>query len=157
MESRTSDEFRSVVEGVLERFAFLLAEADAAGAPGPEWGKRGGEYLHVSIAFSGPSEGVVNLIAPDGLCRQLAANVLGGEPEEMTGEQAGDALKELANVICGELIERLFGTDAVFHLTIPTLIRVDEGKWRELMADPAVLRLVVEDSVLVASLTLVGE
>jgi CheY-specific phosphatase CheX len=157
METKTSDLFRNVVEGVLERFAFILAEADSEGAPGAEWGKRGGEYLHVSIAFTGLSEGVVNLTAPDGLCRQLAANVLGGEPDEMTGEQAGDALKELANVICGELIERLFGTDSVFQLTIPNLIRVDEGKWRELMADPAVLRLVVEDSVLVASLMLVRE
>jgi CheY-specific phosphatase CheX len=157
METRTADVFRGVVEGVLERFAFILAEADSDGAPGAEWGKRAGEYLHVSIAFSGPSEGVVNLTAPDGLCRQLAANVLGGEPDEMTGEQAGDALKELANVICGELIECLFGTDSVFHLTIPMLMRVDEGKWRELMADSAALRLVVEDSVLLANLVLVRE
>jgi CheY-specific phosphatase CheX len=157
METKTADMFRSVVEGVLERFAFILAEADADGAPGAEWGKRGGEYLHVSITFSGLSEGVVNLMAPDGLCRQLAANVLGGELDEVTGEQAEDALKELANVVCGELIERLFGTDSVFHLTVPTLLRADEGKWRELMADPAALRLVVEDSVLLANLLLVRE
>jgi CheY-specific phosphatase CheX len=157
MQTTTADVFRSVAENVLERFAFTLAEEDVDSSPDEAWRKRGCSYLHSSIAFSGPAEGVVNLTAPEELCRELAANVLGGEVSEMGRTQAEDALKELANVMCGELTERLYGEKAVFDLTVPSVCEIDGGKWRELTADANALRLKVETGVLLANLVLAGE
>lgn len=145
--------FRRAVCRILEQFAFMFAETDderqVADYPG--------EFFHAVITFSGSRQGAVALSAPVALCREMAGNVLGEEPAGGDEAIAQDALKELLNVICGELTAALFGNREAFDLTVPSLYAIDRGKWRELAADRDNIRLWVEDKPLLAGLLLLCE
>ena len=141
--------FLEVLSGVLERFAFMFVEsADECGAEGDVKGA----YLYAVITFTGRTQGAISLAAPDDLCREMAANVLGMDPSETVETAGEDALKELVNIICGELTVALYGNEDVFNLTVPNLYRVDRSKWRELGADSDSVKLSLEGKPLVANL-----
>lgn len=71
----------------------------------------------VSIGFSGYCAGRLSLSIADSVLPELTANML-GETEIPSQLQQRDALGELANVICGNLLPRLFGA-ASFRLDPP--------------------------------------
>lgn len=107
-----------------------------------------GEYFHTTITFSGNGpEGSLNLCMPRQLCMDMAANVLGTSPEETSEALAEDALKELSNIICGELTAALYGNTEVFHMSVPSLYRIDKGKWQELSADVDCVKFLVADQL----------
>jgi len=148
----TRDVFKEVIIEVLEKFAFLFADADEQReSPGAV-----NEFFHVIMSFSGPAHGIVSLTAPEGLCRELAANVLGIESAAVTAAALEDAMKELVNIICGNLTVALFGDQVICFLTIPAIYRVDRTKWHELAADPSAVHLGVDDTPLLANLVVVG-
>ncbi len=144
--------FVKVLSDVLERFAFMFVE----GREEIDGSVEKGEYLYAAISFSGRTQGAVSLAAPEGLCREMAANVLGVSADEMEDTFGEDALKELLNIVCGELTVALFGNKEVYNLTIPQLYRIDSGKWREMLADHGIVRLSIEGKMLLANLMLVA-
>jgi hypothetical protein len=74
----------------------------------------------VSIHFLGPLMGDFVLEISGGVLPVLAANMLGeDEPPPLSQQQ--DALKELANVICGNLLPLIAGSEAVFDLGAPQI------------------------------------
>ena len=73
----------------------------------------------VRVRFEGPISGRLALAAPDGMLAILAANMLAVDPSDVTDEQRLDALKELCNVVCGNLLPRLVGPTPVFHVGTP--------------------------------------
>lgn len=140
-----------VLSNVLEQFAFMFVEApEQDTAPGDPHET----YLHVAITFQGKQEGSICLTAPESLCREMAANVLGTDPGEAGPGEGEDAIKELVNIVCGELTPSLFGEREVFDLTVPHLYRIDWSKWQELAADSEAVRLWVDDKPILASLTM---
>ena len=56
------------------------------------------------------------------LARQVAANLYGTELDEVTDPQAGDALKEVLNVITGDYLHKLEGNEPIFDLAAPQLV-----------------------------------
>src|SRR5689334_3895676 len=80
----------------LETMAFVTAEPAPPGAPAPD------AALRITLAFSGPLSGVVELIAPDALGTLMVDNIA-TSPAESTPQAAEDALKELLNVTCGSM------------------------------------------------------
>ena len=103
---------------VLERYAFMVAdprpkEEGPADFPTPLW--------RVVIDYAGPYGGALGLVAPPVLARQIAANLYGAEPDEVSEEQAQDALKELLNVTCGDYLHEIEGDEPIFDLTAPVL------------------------------------
>ncbi|MEI8242060.1 MAG: chemotaxis protein CheX [bacterium] len=116
MSTENMETLRSVAIKVLERFAFLLADplehaVVASHADG---------FWLVQVIFRGPRQGALALIATPILARQLAANLYGYEQgDEVTPEQAEDALKELLNVICGDYLHRMDGSAAIYDLSAP--------------------------------------
>lgn len=118
---------------VLEAFAFMFADplpADAAEVGGDE-------ALRVTMTFAGPSGGTMTLVAPEPLCRSLAANALGIDDEDAIPDEAkADSLKELLNITCGNVLTKTFGTSPVFNLSIPEVAEADPEVWRRLMGDP---------------------
>ena len=104
------------VAGVLERQAFLFAEPLPAGA----FRSNGKEYLAATLVFEGPVRGGMLAAFPESLAREMAANLLGAEPDQdRAAEFAADALGEFLNVACGHLLTALFGTGHAFDLTAP--------------------------------------
>ena len=75
----------------------------------------------VRVTFWGPFNGSLLLKLYGGLLPGLAANML-GENEAPSEEQQYDALREVANVICGNVLPRIAGAQEVFRLSPPELV-----------------------------------
>jgi len=76
----------------------------------------------VSVTFDGPFSGTLTLSVSESMLGELAANMLGLiDSSETTGVQQEDALGELANVICGNLLPMLAGVDPVFNVHTPMI------------------------------------
>jgi CheY-specific phosphatase CheX len=79
----------------------------------------------VRVAFSGPFRGHLLIKVCGGLLPILAANML-GQAEAPPAEQQHDALGEVANVVCGNLLPRIAGAKAVFQLRPPQLVECSD-------------------------------
>ena len=82
--------------------------------PGEEKGTDG---IAVQVGFHGPFTGAVRLEMSAAVLPMLAANMLAmdGEPGRVLQM---DALGELANIVCGNVLPALAGPRAVFNLDI---------------------------------------
>lgn len=102
----------------LERTAFVVAEiAEADIEPQLPEATR-----FTRIDYSGPASGHVYLAASDQFIRELAASLLGVEPEEIVEDQCTDALRELTNLVGGSVTLELGGTDRCLSLGLPASI-----------------------------------
>ncbi len=72
----------------------------------------------VSVSFSGPLSGRLVLRASSRILPGIAENMLGSDGEYSLTLQR-DALGELANVICGNLLPMIGGAESVFVLSAP--------------------------------------
>ena len=77
-------------------------------------------------------------------------------PEQANGETGLDALKELVNLICGELTVALFGEEPVFDLGVPRVSGIDGARWRELYTNPQNVRVWADEAAVVGSLVVGG-
>ncbi|KKM04439.1 hypothetical protein LCGC14_1764180 [marine sediment metagenome] len=100
-----------VAEDVLASLAFMLP------MPPEEMSERSDENCSrtwaASVGFTGHANGSVTLAVREEMLPQLAANMLGlpeGGPEA-SPQQQQDALAELANVICGNLLTEIWGAE----------------------------------------------
>lgn len=105
----------NLVSDVLGDLAFMVTDAarddDLTCSP----------WLAGEVKYRGPVNGSVHCWCSRSFGAQLAANLLGVEPGTPDAQLAAeDALRELLNVLCGQLVTRWHGTDAVFNLSIPT-------------------------------------
>jgi hypothetical protein len=74
----------------------------------------------VSVDFSGPIKGTMLLTLSGNILAGLAANML-GEEELPDLSQQHDALKEVSNVICGNLLPYICGSESVFEIGEPQI------------------------------------
>lgn len=157
-QGKISDDSRAAVvqvaAEVLEQQAFMFAE---------EVSKEDLEtaeeaFNRISIAFTGPPSGGLCVTLPGDLSAELAVNILGVDDEDELEEgDAADAVKELVNVICGQLLTSMFGTETVFQLTIPTVEELDRAGWEAAKADGEAIGLSIDDSPALAVLSLADE
>jgi CheY-specific phosphatase CheX len=121
--TRTFDDLLfQVAEKTFGELAFLLIEPEetvpSSRHPSPMWG------YAARVEFTGPFGGLMHLAITEDMLRPLAANMLGIDVDEELpeGVRREDALKELLNVTCGNLLPRIGGNEAVFHIAAPTLL-----------------------------------
>lgn len=141
MTAETAELIGGVFCDVLARMAFMFGDPASPGdLPPPAAGA-----IIAAMDFRGARRGSLTLAAADGLCPELAANVLGLEPQEAQAlERSGDAFQELLNVTCGHLLTVVAGDAAVFDLDAPRLGRLDGAGWLALRDAPDVAAFVVE-------------
>jgi CheY-specific phosphatase CheX len=72
----------------------------------------------VEVRFNGPLRGRLLLIVSGNILPGIVMNML-GEDAEISEEAQRDALGELANVICGNVLPEVGGADGVFTLETP--------------------------------------
>jgi CheY-specific phosphatase CheX len=107
----------NTVEKVLEEAAFALvdlpdAEQDEERAPEAE--------MASAVEFSGFFAGATALIAPVSLARIFAANMMGLEEDDPEADgKMSDALGELMNMICGNLLPQIAGRRPEFKILAP--------------------------------------
>lgn len=104
----------TIFSEVLADLAFMFTEEDQSDAePGSDW-------IETSIGYRGSDCGQLRFRCPAKFCTNLAANLLGVDPDDADAEcQSRDAVKEFMNVVCGHFVTSMYGTEKVFNLTIP--------------------------------------
>ena len=107
-----SDELGSIFERVLEQMAFAFP--DMPESDEHDWGQ------HVQIRYEGlEEEGEVIVSASNGFLAEFASGMLGTEPEDVSPEDCAASLREIANVICGEIVHVLGGDKRRIRLGLP--------------------------------------
>lgn len=116
-----------VFSGVVENLAFMFAEEIEPDEYLPE----PDDAVMARMGFQGaPCKGALALAVPEEMCPEIAANVLGVDmSDETLPIKPHDALKELLNVVCGQLLVALAGEEPVFDLTVPDVRPVNPGEW----------------------------
>jgi|AMFO01.1.fsa_nt_gi Predicted inhibitor of MCP methylation, homolog of CheC len=138
MEPGTERVLKSVASEVLEGLAFVSADGSVQAEA--ENVKKGVAI----VRFSGPFSGELTVAAPEETVCELAMNMLGLETGEDCSEQAkADALGEVANVICGNLVAAIGGPQAVFDLEKPQVVFAEPGEGAKLEAAPGERRVLL--------------
>jgi len=131
----------AVFTDVLEQLAFMFAEPPENETPH----LAAGGIVQATMGFKGPFDGTLDLVVPRAMCEELAANVLGLEPDdEMVTHAPFDALKELLNVTCGNLLTALAGEEPIFDLTIPEVALLGDSAWPALRERPETVYYLVD-------------
>ncbi len=74
----------------------------------------------VTVEFRGHARGRLVLRASSSILPEVTANMLGSDASRQAPLQR-DALGELCNVICGNVLPDIAGAAAVFHLSAPVV------------------------------------
>jgi CheY-specific phosphatase CheX len=107
---------QKAASGVIEKLTFLLP-ARSVDAP-----QQNAPFdLAASVDFRGPMCGKLVVAVYGGLAKSMAANMLGGSGSP-TEFQQRDALKEIANVICGNVLPLLEGAEVVYDIAAPVIL-----------------------------------
>ena len=145
--SALNDVFTRVLEDYAFMFGDLLEENHAPPADD--------RWVRAAMSFHGPIRGGLAITAPERFGGEVAANVLGIDAEAPESEKAAvDALKELLNITCGNLLTSIAGDEPVFDLTVPEVTDVTEQQWRAMGNAPATVGLQVEEWPVFISLSL---
>jgi CheY-specific phosphatase CheX len=94
----------------------------------------------VRIAFKGPFAGELVVKVCGGLLPSIAANML-GEDESPSEAQQQDALGEIANIICGNVLPRIAGPREVFQLGVPQIDASEDTDGEVAMSPAAEVQL----------------
>ncbi|MBN1268238.1 MAG: response regulator [Kiritimatiellae bacterium] len=140
------EQLAQVFSQVLEQYAFMFSETvsrDQVAEAGPD-------YLEAAIDFTGQISGRLLLVMPATLGPQIAANVLGTEPEDKLAlAESEDALRELINVTCGQLLTTMAGEKPIFDMSVPVVSRLKKDAWQDLLqVEDTVVFMVEENPVL---------
>ena len=115
MNNRLNETLCSVGQEVFESLAFILLAFEQE--PESQDESPGEARTTGTISFRGPFDGSVALSVSSELLPEICANMLGLDFDETaSAAQQRDAFKELLNVICGNLLPKLVGQDAVFYV-----------------------------------------
>jgi CheY-specific phosphatase CheX len=127
-----------VTADTLEKLAFIFT------FPAEDVAAMEGQTLEVvRVDFSGPFGGGMELSLPSSALAELAVNMLGTEDgDELSAEQQRDALKELINVVCGNVLPVVAGHVAEFNLRPPYMVSGESPIWD----DPAAVGYLVLES-----------
>jgi hypothetical protein len=118
--SETQQVLENVVQDTFATMVFLFPEDRDQPPPPPE------ACLTAVVGFSGPFRGEVRLAVGPDMPALVATNMLGLEPGSLpTSEQERDAMGELVNVICGNLLPAITSPLEVFNVHPP---RVQAGE-----------------------------
>jgi len=113
MNSLPSDTVDDLAVETLESIAFVFGE--------PLEDHNHSYDRHSSIQFSGPEEDTeLTVSVTDAFLADLTCNMLGIDADEVCLDKEGEeALRELANIICGEVVQALGGINTRFELGLP--------------------------------------
>jgi CheY-specific phosphatase CheX len=125
MHPEHSNVLMEVAGETLEQLAFIFSFPDDMDSDGI-WAE---SVTGCHVTFNGQAEGgLLMLISSDAL-PELAANMLGLEEDETPPlDQQHDAMREALNVICGNILPRIGGAEAVFDIQKPEIVEAEAAK-----------------------------
>ena len=127
-----------IVIGILQEAAFVFAEPTEKRAPDER------EVLVARLGFDGPTSGEMLLSCSPIVATDLAANLLGIEPDDPDAEaRGGDAIGEMLNIVGGALLADWFGIDGKFEMGVPSVSQLTPADYVR-QTDNAYLMLPLE-------------
>jgi CheY-specific phosphatase CheX len=135
MHHEYSDVLMEVTVETLEQLAFIFSFADDVD-PDAIWAE---SVTSCHVTFNGHAQGGLLMLISSAALPELAANMLGLEEDEAPPvDQQKDALQEALNVICGNLLPRIGGVEAVFDIQKPQILEAEAAKAliKEYQSDP---------------------
>jgi CheY-specific phosphatase CheX len=152
MNAAISGILSDVVVDTLAKLAFMFA-APLEG-PAPEGTQ---ELATVRVRFSGPICGGMQLSLSRPVLAELAGNMLGADDgSALSADEQQDALRELINVICGNLLPMIGGSSVEFHIQTPFIPAAGTLASGEFGPVAAVSNLAVESGICRVALQLDG-
>ena len=152
MTDERREKIAEVFIGIIERLAYMFGETAEDGEAPTDFP----EGLKAELTFRGHAEGKLTLLAPQAVCAELAANVLGVDEDKIDASAAADALGELLNVFCGNLLTKLAGSEPIFTMTAPSVEHATQDEWNAVSARPDAMTFLVDDQPLVVELAAEG-
>ncbi len=142
MTSRQIDQILwQVAEEVMGKLAFMFSYPDDE--PAEEGSLPEEAVIIASVSFKGPFDGKLEMLVSPGILPELAGNMLGiDDGETATEEEQYDAVKELVNVICGNLLPEIAGKQAIFKVGVPGIGAENQSTGEKLLAG---VRMMTED------------
>jgi CheY-specific phosphatase CheX len=133
---------------VFESLCFMLPRPVRDSLP-PE--QDGVSRVILAVDFSGAGRGALHLTLPDSMIAGVASSMLGEEEPPALIEQY-DAVCELANIVCGNVLPRIAGDLAVFDLAPPRVIATMDAD----LGDPfdATARVELDEGMVCAAIAL---
>jgi len=112
------EKLRQTTASILENAAFIFIDDDDTIVSCDKF-----SFTGVTISFTGPSSGRMNLWMVKETIDVIARNLLGmDDDEDVSPIQRYDALKEILNMIAGNLLTSLFDEKLIFNLDVPYLL-----------------------------------
>ena len=112
--AHADDLLARVAQETFETLAFMYSVHEQDAPTGPP--------MTAEVHFRGPVHGRLVLTVSDSMLPALGMNMLGCDDEQSTDEaQQRDALKEVLNVICGNLLPLLYNQYDVFDVQAPAV------------------------------------
>jgi len=136
------------VRDVFENLCFMMP-APKSSVPPPDLGSSSRVVL--AVDFTGAGRGTLHLTLPDSMVALVASSML-GEDDPLELSEQYDAVCELANIVCGNVLPLVAGERAVFDLSSPRVIATMDPSLAD-RADASVAVL-LEEGLVSASLTL---
>ena len=115
MTSELTSELKQAAISAFEQLGFLLPDQDIS-----EEQEAAVITASCQVRFRGPYSGMMTVATAGSYLEELTGNML-GDGESPPVELVLDALGELTNVICGNVLPALGGKDAVFDLSPPNV------------------------------------
>ncbi len=119
MDKELQEALAKVMLMAFEEMGFVFPEAQMT----KEQGNSEAEVA-VEASFFGPFKGKIILQICGGLLPSITANMLGSDSPPDRDLQL-DAIKELSNVVCGNLLPLIGGAKEVFHIMPPRVLELD--------------------------------
>ena len=118
----------SAVEEILETMCFstVFSSSETAFPPSALPEANDGSALMAQLRFEGNPSGEFRLTIPMKPARMIGSCFLGKEEAEISDEQTGEVVCELANMFCGSALSRL-EAETTFHLSHPELVPAESG------------------------------
>ena len=101
----------------LEKLAFMFFISDSFREPIPFQ-----NAVTAEVSFAGVFSGRLAVVMTEAALKELAANMLGIDSEAVAQNHLNDALKETANIICGNWLPVVGGDETVFHIAAPEIL-----------------------------------
>jgi CheY-specific phosphatase CheX len=136
------------VRDVFENLCFMLPSPTNSSVP-PDPGSLSRVVLAVDI--TGAGRGFLHLTLPDSMISAVACSMLGEDGPLELSEQY-DAVCELANIVCGNVLPLLAGERAVFDLSSPRVIATMDADLGDIF--DATARVLLDEGLVCASISL---
>ncbi len=115
MDTALSEQLKTVAIETLENFCKLFPVAESPGEGKAE------DSVGVGVEFVGPACGYLSFRASGGLSSQAAQRFMESDRPCEPPQQL-DALMELANIICGNILPYVSGPRAIFRMMAPKVL-----------------------------------